>query len=452
MRHRTTNLFRLCGATLCAVLVACDGDIASKAGGPLAGSSLRVLFTGETLGELEPCNCSGKMAGGLPRRAGYIAQQQGPRLLVDVGCVGRGARTWEQLRIKAALRAMKAMGYDAVNVGEHEAWLGRDDLASIASDELPFVSANVVDAKGSPAVRPFVIVERNGLRVAITGALDDAVLTVGDGLNVQPPSEAIGRLMPTLRERADAVVLLADLPRDEVDSLAGAYPEISLILMRGRGDSLEPTVVNRSVVASVSGEALYVGDVTVTWDAARRPTGQGEAVLLNDRFAEDKRIVKASIDWYKQQVDGKVFDLSEARPGWDRIRAFRPEPGNAFVGSESCTKCHQSQNAVWSNARHATAMKSLERVGYAHSPECVVCHVVGYGAADGYQSMRTTPHLGAVGCESCHGAGKALLGGDCRQIARTGGMPACAACHTPKHHPDFQYDVHWQRINHKEGR
>ncbi len=73
--------------------------VLSRSGGrPTKGSRLRVLFSGETQGELEPCNCSEKMAGGLPARGGYIARQSGEFLLLDTGCVGKGAREFEVLR------------------------------------------------------------------------------------------------------------------------------------------------------------------------------------------------------------------------------------------------------------------------------------------------------------------------------------------------------------------
>jgi hypothetical protein len=93
-------------------------------------------------------------------------------------------------------------------------------------------------------------------------------------------------------------------------------------------------------------------------------------------------------------------------------------------------------------------MESLKRAGYEWSPECVVCHVVGYGAEDGYVSAQETPHLACVGCEACHGRGKVLRRGGCGRLVRSVGPETCRTCHTQKHHPNFRFETLWKKIEH----
>ena len=422
----------------------------SRSGGrPSKGSRLRVLFSGETQGELEPCNCSEKMAGGLPARAGYIARQKGDFLLLDTGCVGKGAREFEVLRAEAALRGMKTMGYDAVNVGEHELWLGREGLARLAAVGVPFVSANALDGDGRPAAAPYLLFERAGLTVAVTGLVDDSD-AAGPGLRAADPRETLARILPELREKAGVIIVLADLDIETVRALARDFPEVACILFRGRGDSHAPELVNRTVIASVYGDARYLGDMTLTWEDGRRVSGTGEAVLLDERFAPSLKVISASIEWYKSAVRERTFDLSDARPGWDRIRPSQAEADNRFVGSETCAKCHPYQYETWKKQRHSRAMESLKKGGYDWSPECVVCHVVGYGSPDGYRSMKETPELGRVGCEDCHGRGYVLRNGSCKGLARRGAEQTCRQCHTMQKHAAFDFAKQWAIINHKE--
>lgn len=437
-------------AALAALVLAGVLVWATRPSRPVAGSRLHVLFTGETLGELEPCNCSGRMAGGLPVRAAYIARQESDFLLLDVGCVGNGTRDFELLRTQAALRGMKQMGYDAVNIAEHELWLGRKGLDELMRLSVPFVSANTLDEDGAPAVLPYLILKRSGLAVAVTGLVESTRYETGPGLRVDDPREALARLLPELRRKAGVIVVLADLELDAVRSLADEFPEITLILFRGRGDSHAPELVNRTVVASVYGEARYIGDLTLAWESPRRLQASGQAVLLDDRFAPNLDVIDATINWYKAAVSQRTFDLAQPGPGWDRIRPQQPDAGNRYVGSDTCAKCHPYQYARWKVQRHANAMDSLRKAGYEWSPECIVCHTVGYGSPDGYRSMQETPQFGRVGCEVCHGRGLILQHGNCRGLARRPTEQTCRQCHTMTKHAAFDFQKQWAIIDHKE--
>jgi mono/diheme cytochrome c family protein len=95
-------------------------------------------------------------------------------------------------------------------------------------------------------------------------------------------------------------------------------------------------------------------------------------------------------------------------------------------------------------------MESLVKVGYASSPECILCHATGYGASDGYESMEATPELGRVGCEACHGRGQVLLGADRLALGKSRGEAGCVECHTPKRHEQFTFKSDWTKIIHGE--
>lgn len=411
---------------------------------------LRILFTGETLGELEPCDCAAQMAGGLPARAGYINQQSKPYLLLDTGCIGRGAREFERLRATATLHAMKQMGYHAVNIGQHELWLSPDELREYHAIGVPLVSANVTNADFTPITTTHTLIESAGRRIAVTGVVDHNESQIHPALRVEPPDQAISRLLTTLPDDIDTLVLLADLTEQGARDLAQRFPEIDVILFRGRGDSLEPTRVNRTIIASVYGESRYIADLTLTQTPDQGPVAQGTAVLLDAQYPGDPKVVSASIDWYKKQIDGRTFDLAENRPGSPLIAPRNAEPGNGYVGSDACIKCHDAIHQNWQSQRHATAIQSLQRSGYDYSPECVVCHVVAYGANDGYISIERTPRLANVGCETCHGPGEALLNGDCKTIARRSNESDCRQCHYGKHDPDFAFAKDWTIIEHTE--
>ncbi len=110
--------------------------------------------------------------------------------------------------------------------------------------------------------------------------------------------------------------------------------------------------------------------------------------------------------------------------------AFAADP--AYIGSKRCGMCHKKEESgaqlgKWKAGPHVGAYETLlteesktiaKEQGLTtapeESPECLVCHVTGWGSASGYQievdpedtkAVKLNEALKGVGCESCHGAG-----------------------------------------------
>ncbi|TVR45148.1 MAG: DUF1573 domain-containing protein [Planctomycetota bacterium] len=250
---------------------------------PEAGSEMRVLFSGESLGRILPNMCEGYPAGGLEFRAGFLAQQRRPFLLLDTGCLttpGPDAALWAE----EILRQLGEMVYDAVNLGEHEANLGAAELARLAKVGPPLVNANVRRlADDQPVAQPFIVSRRGGYRSAITGLVDEALVRAPD-LRAESPHEALARLLPAMREAAEVLVVLADLDREQADALARDFPELHLILHRSRNNTRLPESVNRAVVGAIYGDR-YIADTTLTWEGQRRLSARTEATELTSQSA-----------------------------------------------------------------------------------------------------------------------------------------------------------------------
>ncbi len=83
---------------------------------------------------------------------------------------------------------------------------------------------------------------------------------------------------------------------------------------------------------------------------------------------------------------------------------------NKYVGVDACADCHEDIVANFrKNAAKAHSDESIltmrEKLTDAEFRACFECHTTGNGEASGFVSFETTPHLGIVGCESCHGMG-----------------------------------------------
>jgi peroxiredoxin len=117
-----------------------------------------------------------------------------------------------------------------------------------------------------------------------------------------------------------------------------------------------------------------------------------------------------------------------------------------YSGSNACGVCHESEHETWLFTRHSTAFDTLVKHAEETNPECVGCHVVGYGKPGGFEGTLENADLEDVGCESCHGRGGPHLspgfvqGGDY--------APACATCHDAKHSLGFEYATFLPKVSH----
>lgn len=122
-----------------------------------------------------------------------------------------------------------------------------------------------------------------------------------------------------------------------------------------------------------------------------------------------------------------------------------PTTGNSgltgkFAGSQRCEQCHSHTHLHWSETLHAKALETLEAIGQDKNPDCVRCHVVGFGQSGGFVDRATTNDLAGVGCESCHGPARDHADNVNEEALRPPlnlAASVCGECHQGAHHPNF---------------
>jgi hypothetical protein len=96
----------------------------------------------------------------------------------------------------------------------------------------------------------------------------------------------------------------------------------------------------------------------------------------------------------------------------------------SYVGATKCRACHLKQFTSWQRTRMALSfdllkpgVKSAEKkaaglnptVDYTTDATCLPCHTTGYLQPGGFVSVKATPNLVGIQCESCHGPGSDYL-------------------------------------------
>ena len=209
-----------------------DGQHARQQAGDIGGStSLLIVHTNDTHSCVEPINphsADRQRAGkaGYLRRAALIEdlRAEDPDLLLfDCGDISQGSAYYTLFRGEVEFRLMNAMGYDAATIGNHEFDYGLENMATLfRGAQFPIVCANYDFGATSLAslVRPYVVLERKGLRIGVFGLgaqLDGLVATENyAGITYLDPIDAANNVVRTLREdeRCDLVVCLSHLGWD----------------------------------------------------------------------------------------------------------------------------------------------------------------------------------------------------------------------------------------------
>jgi cytochrome c1 len=118
-----------------------------------------------------------------------------------------------------------------------------------------------------------------------------------------------------------------------------------------------------------------------------------------------------------------------------------------FTGWESCAQCHAAQTDFWKKTDHFSAYKTLVEDNQQFNLDCLPCHVTAeYGETkingDGSMLLSLPSVLQQVGCEVCHGPGKAhtAAGVDPTAISRLPAAVICLRCHTSERDEEFNYD------------
>jgi len=158
------------------------------------------------------------------------------------------------------------------------------------------------------------------------------------------------------------------------------------------------------------------------------------------------RIVHRSHGWAHDR-DPALWQMWLAKAGGAPVPMLLHKTG--YSGDAFCGVCHEVAATTHDFTQHAYAFDTLVKHGVARDPECVSCHVVGYGEPGGYALDAPDPHLEGVGCESCHGRGGPHLS---PQFVQDGDYePRCITCHDTKHSLGFDYATFRPKISHQEN-
>jgi 2',3'-cyclic-nucleotide 2'-phosphodiesterase (5'-nucleotidase family) len=182
-----------------------------------------IIYTNDIHGAMSPISTKeGKLEGGMAFVAGKIdelrQEARGNSLLLDGGDWGQGTMESNLSKGLVMTEIMNAIGYDAMEVGNHEFDWGPSHLNTIVGKmRVPLLGANIASSDGTPlgGVSPSVIKTIDGVKVGIIGLIDEnAPLNAAPenfkGVQILKIKETAERCVEDLRKAgAELIVVLS---------------------------------------------------------------------------------------------------------------------------------------------------------------------------------------------------------------------------------------------------
>ena len=285
--------------------------------------------------------------GGYARLAGLIAKRkavresEGPVLVLDAGDYSMGTPFGAATReIGGELQLMSLMGYDATTFGNHEFDLGADGLGSSISvaasaGPIPAVLASNADIsaddkaladlqrlKREGLIRPYIVIERGGIRFGIFGVLGkEAIIYTSSGAVIFGDAiESAREVVKILRETEDVDLVIAlshggvergsDGNYSDGDDvrLPKAVPGIDIVIGGHSHTELQhPIIVNgRTPVVQTGKESHNLGELVLTLDGENLSVDSFRLYPIDDTINGDQ-VIADRIEELKKAVTGAVF-------------------------------------------------------------------------------------------------------------------------------------------------
>lgn len=221
--------------------------------------------------------------------------------------------------------AMNWLGFDAGTVGNHDIEAGHAVYDRLSNDyNFPLLAANAVYTKtGEPYFTPFVILEKNNIRIAVLGIITPAVPTwlpeeLYSGIEFRDMVETAKIWMPEmLKHKPDLVVGLFH---------SGWNPEENDVAENG---TLRENGA-ASVAYNVPGfDIIFCGhDHRVA--SERFANMNGDSVLILNGGSHSKNIAQADVTItrkkitgkIRKEISGKIIKVAEYKPDTDFMKTF----------------------------------------------------------------------------------------------------------------------------------
>ena len=224
---------------------------------------------------------------------------------------------------------MNAVGFDLSCFGNHEWDSGVKNMRELMKvAKFPFVCANVTfDDSLNVPVKPYVIIERNGLKIGVIGAIQLGLNGIPDfhpnnagGSHFRPTEEVIPEYL-SLRDECNALFLLSHCGFEADVELADKFPQFDAIFGGHTHILVDSTrLFNGVMITQAMNRIKYLTFNTFTFDKKGKMIAKESQVIPIGKVKNKDEKIQAMVDEFNsnevfQQVvgynDAAIDDCNE---------------------------------------------------------------------------------------------------------------------------------------------
>lgn len=308
---------------------------------------LHIVETSDVHGSFFPYDLIDRKpkAGSMARVSSYIKnlrKQYGKNLiLLDNGDILQGqpvsyySNFIDTTDMNIAAQVINYMGYDAETIGNHDVEPGHKVYDKwIGEVKCPVLGANVIDTKtGRPYLKPYVIINRNGCKIAVFGMLTPAIPNwlsrdIWPGLRFDEMVSTAKYWMKVMKEdeKADVIIGLfhsgkqggittSDYEEDASERVAREVPGFDIVFFGHDHTRHQDKVIN------------VEGDTVLCLDPANNAITVAEANVS---------LIRKGGRWNVSKVDGHLQDITQEPIDEEYLQHFKSyiDKVDAFVNEK----------------------------------------------------------------------------------------------------------------------
>lgn len=310
--------------------------------------SLTILHTNDLHARLSPLD-DGR--GGFAALAAVIRRERAhcsDCILLNAGDLAQGSPVSTIFHGEPVFEIANRFGFDAATIGNHDFDYGWPETRRfIQMANYPMVSSNLVDSDGRLFVKPYVILQVNGLRVAVIGAMTEELRTLSTPKlmgewQATPLIDAVTRYAKQLRDQSDLIVLLGHINGTEENQLLKQVPEIPVLVTGHIHDGLDHEMRDGGrVLVRVKAYGEELGRLELQIDTVKKApvNWSWKRIPVDPAQIEPDPQVAALVQYWEAEVTKRVdVPLAISKRRFDKAevkglieQAMRDETGADFA-------------------------------------------------------------------------------------------------------------------------